>query len=370
MPNLKLSFLTLIAIASTGIAVGFQATPPPAIRVVIFGTAVDFPDQQPIESNGRILVPLRGVFERLGASVDWDPSTQTISARRRDVRVKLAVGQLDASVNDRDVHLDVAATLVGGSTMVPLRFVGEAFGANVSWNSFQQEVGITQGSDYHIPQPSPHPSAPPPAKVIIRTITKTVPTASRPSPPPVFDVIPEDSVLPFKLNNRLNSYDAQVADPFTATLETSGQSRYADLPAGTQVYGRVGFVRPHSGDEPGMIELQFDRMVTPGGHSILVTGRLIGLDGDSVIHGKHGVLIAKSSIRSQRVLYTGYSPGVGIIVGLHGKHAIADLEIGGLVGHTVSREVQHRQTGDVQLVPGTRFGLRLHQDLTMPRGIQ
>ena len=63
--------------------------------------------------------------------VDWVPATQTVIASRGNLDLQLRIGSRTALVNGREVTLDVPATTMGGSTMVPLRFVGETLGADV-----------------------------------------------------------------------------------------------------------------------------------------------------------------------------------------------------------------------------------------------
>lgn len=97
----------------------------------------------PVEVGGRLLVPLRGVFERLGATVLWEPATQRIVATARGKTIELVVGRRDAAVDGRPVTLDVPPTVVQGRTIVPLRFVSEALGAFVQWQSETRTVQIT-----------------------------------------------------------------------------------------------------------------------------------------------------------------------------------------------------------------------------------
>jgi hypothetical protein len=91
------------------------------ITVVVNGQPVEFANQPPIMLNDRVLVPLRGVFEDLGARVEWDPETQTVTAFHGDTRIKLTIGQNTAAVDGDPVQLDVPAQVIQGSTMVPLR---------------------------------------------------------------------------------------------------------------------------------------------------------------------------------------------------------------------------------------------------------
>lgn len=113
------------------------------INVVVNGQQVIFPGARPIQANGRVLVPLRGVMEQMGAYVDWQAATRTVTATKSGADVVLRLGDRQATVNGRTVYLDVPAQEYRGSTMVPLRFVGEALGADVRWNSATYTVDIT-----------------------------------------------------------------------------------------------------------------------------------------------------------------------------------------------------------------------------------
>lgn len=100
-------------------------------------------DQPPVMQEGRVLVPLRGIFESLGADVLYTPATKTIKATGNNNQVELTLGQRQALVNGKLTYLDVPAGTIGGRTMVPLRFVSEAMGADVDWRSATQTVAIT-----------------------------------------------------------------------------------------------------------------------------------------------------------------------------------------------------------------------------------
>ncbi len=129
------------------------------IQVVVDGNLVQF-DQPPASIGGRILVPLRGVFERLGATVQWNPATSTATAVRGTTQVQLTIGSRQAFVNGRVVALDVPALIVGGRTLVPLRFVSEAMGASVDWDNNTRTAYIISGQAQPVP-PQPGPPAPP-----------------------------------------------------------------------------------------------------------------------------------------------------------------------------------------------------------------
>lgn len=97
----------------------------------------------PTQQAGRTMVPLRGIFEALGAQVNWNASTMMIKATKGDINVQLSIGAHRATVNGRVVKLDAPAFIMNGATMVPLRFVSEAFGAEVEWKEATQTVSIS-----------------------------------------------------------------------------------------------------------------------------------------------------------------------------------------------------------------------------------
>ncbi|NHN28553.1 copper amine oxidase N-terminal domain-containing protein [Paenibacillus agricola] len=100
-------------------------------------------DQTPVNVDGRTMVPLRAIFEALGAKVEWDGATQTITATKDDTKITLAINSNEAWVNGKMVMLDVPAKLINENTMVPIRFVSEALGANVEWDNNSHSVIIT-----------------------------------------------------------------------------------------------------------------------------------------------------------------------------------------------------------------------------------
>jgi beta-lactamase superfamily II metal-dependent hydrolase len=100
-------------------------------------------DVPPMIENSRTLVPLRAIFEAMGATVSWDQSTQTATAIKNDTTVVLQIGSTSPVINGQIKQLDVPAKIVNGRTLAPLRFVGEAFGGSVSWDSNTQTITIS-----------------------------------------------------------------------------------------------------------------------------------------------------------------------------------------------------------------------------------
>ncbi|MDQ6823204.1 MAG: stalk domain-containing protein, partial [Candidatus Eremiobacteraeota bacterium] len=125
----------------------FAAMPASAspVSIQVNGQAVNF-DQPPIERAGRVFVPLRGVFERLGASVVY--ANGEINAQGNSRNVQLHIGSRQATVNGQQQYIDVAPFLVGARTLVPLRFVAQALGAVVNYNGSNRTVSIN-GNGYN-----------------------------------------------------------------------------------------------------------------------------------------------------------------------------------------------------------------------------
>ncbi len=121
------------------------ATAVAQVNVTVDGSAVQFTGTKPLTQTGRVLVPLRGVLEKIGAFVEWVPATRTVIAQKGDLYVELPVGAKSATVNGKQVALDVPAAVMAGSTMVPLRFLGEALGADVKWDAPTKTVVIGTG---------------------------------------------------------------------------------------------------------------------------------------------------------------------------------------------------------------------------------
>ena len=94
--------------------------------------------------DNRTMVPLRAIFEALGASVEWDGDTKTVTSVKDDTTVKLTVGENKITVNDVAKQLDVAGQIVDNRTLVPVRAISEAFGCEVNWDSSTRTVTITK----------------------------------------------------------------------------------------------------------------------------------------------------------------------------------------------------------------------------------
>lgn len=141
--------LTLIACATTASA--------KEITVELDGKTIEF-DVKPEIIDGRTMVPLRKIFEEIGATVKWNSDTQTVSARKNSKTITLSIDSADLLIDKGEtddegnsvtetVTLEVPAQIVSGRTLVPARAISESFGLNVDWDEDNQKVIITSDSD-------------------------------------------------------------------------------------------------------------------------------------------------------------------------------------------------------------------------------
>ncbi|MBQ6553651.1 MAG: copper amine oxidase N-terminal domain-containing protein, partial [Firmicutes bacterium] len=115
---------------------------PNEIWVYLNGEKMIF-DSEPYIENGTTRVPMRAIFEGLGASVDYDGETKTVTAQKGDTKIELVIGSDNALVNGKENKLLVPAEIKNSRTMVPLRFVSEALGAKVDWDGETKTITIT-----------------------------------------------------------------------------------------------------------------------------------------------------------------------------------------------------------------------------------
>jgi len=132
-----------LCIGNENTVVGKKALPSSSISVLINNVPIQF-DQPPILENGRTLVPLRAIFEALGADVQWENNTKTVTAIKDGTQISLQIGSTRMYVNGSTKTLDVPAKLINSRTLVPVRAISEAFGCKVDWIQDTRTVVITQ----------------------------------------------------------------------------------------------------------------------------------------------------------------------------------------------------------------------------------
>ncbi len=135
------AFFVSLCMALVLIAVPVYGAEDRPIRVMVDGAELAF-DVDPVIENDRTLVPMRLIFEALGAKVDWDEATRTALAVKGDVKISITIDSAELMKNSKAVALDAPARLIGGRTLVPVRAVSEGMGAKVDWNEASRMVQI------------------------------------------------------------------------------------------------------------------------------------------------------------------------------------------------------------------------------------
>ncbi len=112
------------------------------IKVFVNGNIVEF-DVKPIIENDRTLVPMRAVFEALGAEVLWDGSTSTVTAKLEENEIVLKIGEMYFEKNGLRIELDVPSKILNDRTLIPIRAVSEALDREVLWYGETKTVTVT-----------------------------------------------------------------------------------------------------------------------------------------------------------------------------------------------------------------------------------
>lgn len=128
------------------------------IKVLLDGEELVF-DVSPQLINDRTMVPMRKIFESMGAEVAWDGDTKTVTAIKGDTTVIMQIENNVIKVNGEDITLDVAPIIADSRTLVPLRAVAESLKAKVDWDGETKTVFITSPSGkgeeiYNYPNPT------------------------------------------------------------------------------------------------------------------------------------------------------------------------------------------------------------------------
>ena len=196
----------------------FSAT----FNVMVNGRGVRL-QESPVERGGRVFVPLRGIFEALGAGVVYDNGTINATSGNKTVQVK--IGSNQAIVSGKTQYLDAAPFMVGSTTMVPLRFVSEALGAKVDYDNSTGTIAITTVGGK--------------------------------------GMIPSGQAVTAILNHDLNSGSAQVGDAVSMTVQPPYPVGGAAL-AGAIITGRVIVAQPAGQGRNPKLEIEVDHVKYAG----------------------------------------------------------------------------------------------------------
>ncbi|HEX8552647.1 MAG TPA: stalk domain-containing protein [Abditibacteriaceae bacterium] len=324
--NTRTQKLGIAAIAFAATAVASNAAP----RVELNGQPLQT-SVSPVVMNGRTLVPMRDIFESLGAQVNYNALTRGIVATRGTSTVNLQIGNRAASVNGQTVYLEQAPIVTAGSTLVPLRFVSEAMGARVAYFAPTQLVSISQSGS---------------AVAGVRTIS-----------------VPAGAVVPVNLDTDISSATARVGDTFTATVrsKTPGDSEF---PAGTRLEGVVTEATAKSGDVPGALALDFRAAILPNQTRIPLQGQLTALDNGSVVQTQGRVMAKAGEAKDNTARNVLIGAGAGFVLGkVIDKNSTITGALGGLAGYVLARRDKDK-AADARLAAGTELGVRIDRGIS------
>jgi len=140
-----LVMLAFIITIVTGVSPGFAregGNQTDGITVLLDGLQLGF-DVPPVIQDGRTLVPFRAIAEALGVEVTWDGLTRRVIADDGGISVRMEIGSKIAYLNKVSLNMDVSPVIINGRTLIPARFLSEAFGCEVEWIADSRTVEIT-----------------------------------------------------------------------------------------------------------------------------------------------------------------------------------------------------------------------------------
>lgn len=134
--------LSLLPASALALETKYAPVENTAVKIYMDGQALNLKNNTPIVVNDRLLLPLRVIFEGMNATVDWDNETKSVTSTRYEDTLKISLNNQVAWKNGAGVTLDVPLIAYKDRTYVPVRFVGEAFGAQVNYDSATKQVQI------------------------------------------------------------------------------------------------------------------------------------------------------------------------------------------------------------------------------------
>ncbi|MGB9856412.1 MAG: stalk domain-containing protein, partial [Caldisericum exile] len=129
-PQIKQSYIVVLKVGS------------PSITVNGTSKKIDSQGSKPIIKNGRTLLPIRTLIESLGGTVEWNAKEQKVTITLNGHSMILWIGKTTALVDNSKASLDVAPQIINGRTYLPLRFISENLGASVNWDDQTQTITI------------------------------------------------------------------------------------------------------------------------------------------------------------------------------------------------------------------------------------
>ncbi|MGV3615439.1 MAG: copper amine oxidase N-terminal domain-containing protein [Fimbriimonas sp.] len=136
----------IAAFALVGIAHAQETPVEVKARVIVDGKVVGFEGQGPVALDRRLYVPMRGVLERIGATVTYDAASRTVTASANERSITLPLEGSQGVVDGRSMRFAERPIVMNDRVLVPLRLLSEALGASVEWSAKDMTVKITRGT--------------------------------------------------------------------------------------------------------------------------------------------------------------------------------------------------------------------------------
>lgn len=108
---------------------------------------IDSEGTAPLIVNERTLLPIRAVIEEIGGEVGWNGETSEVTLTYGNDEIKLEIGSTEAYLNGKKADLDTAPAIIGGRTMLPIRFIAESFKFEVKWDGKTQKITVSNKAD-------------------------------------------------------------------------------------------------------------------------------------------------------------------------------------------------------------------------------
>lgn len=139
----KITALLLSIVMMLAFATSAQAEAKP-VSVWFNNEEIPFGNQAPIIEKGTTLVPVRAFLEKLGFEIGWDDEHKVVTASKNSLSIVMQINNTTALVNDEEHTLTVAPKIVNKNTLVPLRFIAETAGYEVSWDQELRLAAIVE----------------------------------------------------------------------------------------------------------------------------------------------------------------------------------------------------------------------------------
>jgi len=172
-------------------------------------------------------------------------------------------------------------------------------------------------------------------------------------------VLEAGCLIPTTLDTTLSSRNSAPGERFTATIESGRDD--CGLPSGTKFEGVITDAIPARGGKPGVLEIDFRRVILPDGTSQAIQASTYSMDNKYVTRNDAGRLVARNRNNNESMKWVGIGAGAGLLLGTVTKgNALLDTILGGGAGYLYS-QLQNKGAHNVEVGSGTEIGVRIDQ---------